>query len=295
MSSHVLNRCFVGWVGMSWIAGCAAVPPKELLDARKQYEVSSTGPSAKLTPTELYEAKKSLTKADEEFDANGDTQAVRDYAYIAGRKISLADAKARTEADRQKATAAAKEGVGFRDAQVKSTQTALDSSRQEVQDLQRQNQANSQELETEKRGRMSAEGKLAGAIKDLADVAAVKEEARGVVITLSGGVLFASSKDVLLRTAQTKLDQVAEALKAESEDKGIVVEGHTDSRGAETTNQELSLRRATVVRDYLVSRGVSSSKITSKGLGEGRPLVDNNTAENRANNRRVEIVVAAAP
>ena len=132
-------------------------------------------------------------------------------------------------------------------------------------------------------------------MKDLAAVAAVKEEARGMVITLSGSVLFASGKFALLNTAMTKLDQVAEALKAQDADKRMVVEGHTDSQGSDKVNQPLSLNRGNAVRDYLVTRGVASEKITAVGLGSSRPIVDNKSAENRANNRRVEIIVSPAP
>ena len=132
-------------------------------------------------------------------------------------------------------------------------------------------------------------------MKDLAAVAAVKEEARGMVITLSGSVLFASGKFALLNTAMTKLDQVAEALKAQDADKRMVVEGHTDSQGSDKVNQPLSLNRGNAVRDYLVTRGVASEKITAVGLGSTRPIVDNKSAENRANNRRVEIIISPAP
>ena len=132
-------------------------------------------------------------------------------------------------------------------------------------------------------------------MKDLAAVAAVKEEARGMVITLSGSVLFASGKFALLNTAMTKLDQVAEALKAQDADKRMVVEGHTDSQGSDKVNQPLSLNRGNAVRDYLVSRGVASEKITAVGMGSSRPIVDNKSAENRANNRRVEIIISPAP
>ncbi len=114
------------------------------------------------------------------------------------------------------------------------------------------------------------------------------------MITLSGSVLFASGKYDLLETAKTKLDQVAEALKAQTDDKKIVVEGHTDSRGSDSTNQPLSLNRATAVENYLISRGVDPTKISAVGIGSSRPLVDNNSPENRANNRRVEIVIQNA-
>ena len=148
-----------------------------------------------------------------------------------------------------------------------------------------------EQLAVEKAARSAAELKLDGAMKDLAAVAAVKEDTRGLVITLSGGVLFASNKFTLLNTAMTKLDQVAEALKAQGSEKRMVVEGHTDSQGSDLINQPLSLNRANAVRDYLVSRGVDADKIRAVGLGATRPLLDNRNAENRANNRRVEIII----
>ena len=154
--------------------------------------------------------------------------------------------------------------------------------------------ATNAQLETEKQARMTAEAKLAGAMKDLATIAAVREEARGLVITLSGSVLFASGKYALLETAKVKLDQVAEALKAQNADKKMVVEGHTDSMGSEAVNQPLSVNRANSVRDYLVTRGVDANKISAVGLSSNRPLLDNRTAENRANNRRVEIIIQPA-
>jgi outer membrane protein OmpA-like peptidoglycan-associated protein len=89
----------------------------------------------------------------------------------------------------------------------------------------------------------------------------------------------------------TKLDQVAEALKAQDSDKRMIVEGHTDSQGSDRINQPLSLNRAGAVRDYLVAHGVESDKISAVGMGSSRPLVNNKNAENRANNRRVEIII----
>jgi len=306
------NSIIAGLSLAGMLNGCAAVAPDLLVQARDAYDKSSNGLAAKLTPTELYDAKKVLDKANNEFTANGDTVLVRDYAYIATRKIELADVKARTEVDRQKIAEAAKQGVVVRDRQFKGAESALANSRQQLKDernanavtqteLLAANSAQGQQLsntnaqlDAEKAARMTAEAKLAGAMKDLAAIAAVREEARGVVITLSGSVLFASNKYTLLETAKTKLDQVAEALKAQSDDKRMVVEGHTDSQGSDATNQPLSNNRAAAVRDYLVSRGVDANKISAIGLGSSHPLVDNNNAENRANNRRVEIIIKPA-
>jgi outer membrane protein OmpA-like peptidoglycan-associated protein len=299
--------------GTGLIGACATTAPPQLVDARAAYAASSTGLAAKLSPTEIYDARKVLDKANLEFDQHGDTEECRDLAYIAYRKLGLAEVKARTELDRQKIAEAVKAGVVVRDSQVKDTQVALASTREQLKqerqdnnaatsELRAANKAQGQELDTtaaqldtEKQARLSAEGKLAGAMKDLAAIAAVKEEARGMVITLSGSVLFASGKFALLNTAMTKLDQVAEALKAQDADKRMLVEGHTDSQGSDKVNQPLSLNRGNAVRDYLVTRGVASEKITAAGLGSSRPLVDNKSAENRANNRRVEIVISTAP
>ena len=132
-----------------------------------------------------------------------------------------------------------------------------------------------------------------GALDALGKVAAVKREARGMVITLSGSVLFASGKSELLPSAQQRLDQVAQALKAS--DRTILVEGYSDSRGSVTGNQQLSQRRAQAVLDYLVPRGVQAGRIRAVGEGSNRPIAENTTSEGRANNRRVEIVVEAPP
>ena len=73
------------------------------------------------------------------------------------------------------------------------------------------------------------------------------------------------------------------------------VEGHTDNVGSAAMNQELSLRRAMTVRDYLIEQGVPASKIDVAGLGLSAPIGDNATTDGRARNRRVEIVVSGAP
>ena len=116
-----------------------------------------------------------------------------------------------------------------------------------------------------------------------------------MVITLSGSVLFASAKSDLLPDAQSKLSDVANALAKQDPDSKIVVEGHTDSQGGASFNQDLSQKRAESVRQYLISRGIASDRVTAQGFGPSRAIADNGSAEGRANNRRVEIVVQASP
>ena len=86
------------------------------------------------------------------------------------------------------------------------------------------------------------------------------------------------------------LDVAVDELKA-NPDVRVEVAGHTDSVGSDEYNQALSERRAESVQAYLVSRGISPSRIEAVGFGETQPVASNDTAEGRANNRRVEIKV----
>jgi OOP family OmpA-OmpF porin len=72
----------------------------------------------------------------------------------------------------------------------------------------------------------------------------------------------------------------------------VRVEGHTDSQGSESYNQALSERRANTVLNYLVSNGIDGDRLSASGFGENSPVADNATAEGRARNRRVDLVVA---
>ena len=76
-----------------------------------------------------------------------------------------------------------------------------------------------------------------------------------------------------------------------TKERNLTVEGHTDSRGTSSSNQELSQQRADAVRTYIISRGYPSDLIHAHGIGQDRPVADNLSAEGRANNRRVEIII----
>ncbi|MBN1884845.1 MAG: PKD domain-containing protein [Candidatus Krumholzibacteriota bacterium] len=103
------------------------------------------------------------------------------------------------------------------------------------------------------------------------------------------GVNFGFDKSKLTIAADDILDQVAASLKIRPDVKVDVV-GHCDWTGTEAYNQKLSVRRAEAVRDYLISKGVKAENLTFKGYGETKPMADNNTAEGRALNRRVELI-----
>jgi len=259
-------------------ACAASTPTPELVSARQAYERARTDPSAPLVPDSVLSAKQSLDKAEAVHDKDPQSDEERSYAYVAQRRAELAMTLGENAKNKQQADAAAAQYAQLQDKLRTSAVAQLGAERSQV------NQLGSQLAQSEARA--------ARALESLNKIAQVKEEARGMVITLSGQVLFVTGKSELLPAARDQLDQVATALKDQGEVKPMVVEGYTDAVGSDATNLKLSKDRAESVRAYLVSKGVPSEKITSVGKGEANPVASNDTPEGRANNRRVEIVVA---
>lgn len=132
----------------------------------------------------------------------------------------------------------------------------------------------------------------------LSRLAEVRQEARGLVLTLPGSVYFAVNKSIVQPAMRSRLTEIARALSTAGDDSSILIEGHTDSDGSNEYNLELSRLRAEAVRSILVAGGVPSGRIETQGYGETRPIASNSTSTGKAQNRRVEIVLqgsAAAP
>jgi OOP family OmpA-OmpF porin len=111
--------------------------------------------------------------------------------------------------------------------------------------------------------------------------------------TVSATALFDFDKSVLKPAGKEAIHGIDEEIKSsEAKVIDINVVGHTDSVGTEEYNQQLSVRRANAVKDYMVSEGIDPGIIDVKGMGESEPVASNATAEGRAQNRRVEISVA---
>ena len=102
------------------------------------------------------------------------------------------------------------------------------------------------------------------------------------------GVTFENNSAQLTPNSTLTLDSVAEILKRRPNFK-VEVRGHTDSSGSDEYNMQLSQRRAEAVMDYLVSRGVEADKLSATGYGETDPVAPNDTADGRAQNRRVAL------
>lgn len=99
---------------------------------------------------------------------------------------------------------------------------------------------------------------------------------------------FETGSDVIRKTSYVILDEVANIL-GSYEDLEVAIDGHTDNTGNATKNSDLSIRRASAVYNYLVGKGVKSKRLQASGYGQDRPIANNNTADGRQRNRRVEL------
>lgn len=295
MSTRLIGSAFVSLLVAGAIGcGASAIPP-ELANARRAYSEAQASPAASLEQAQLYEAKKALDRAEAAYNDDEDSREARDLAYIAQRKAERVQSLGGIAYSTRQIAQARRDYMVAQQELQQKTEAELARTKQAAQsitsEMGRQLEVGREQLAAERTARVQAEQRAKEAMNKLAEVASVREEPqRGTVITLSGSVLFATGQSALLAVAKQKLDQVAVALK-ESAEQTIVIEGYTDSVGSDDKNQELSLRRAQSVRDYLISQGIPANRVQAVGRGEMSPIASNDNPEGRANNRRVEIVV----
>ena len=113
-----------------------------------------------------------------------------------------------------------------------------------------------------------------------------------LLVHFQSDLLFAVDSSNLTYQSQATLDDLAGVL-SEFHKTAVVVQGHTDSTGSETHNQNLSERRARSVKNYLIGRGIDANRMVSVGYGEGHPTTTNSTQEGRNRNRRVDVLLKA--
>jgi len=102
---------------------------------------------------------------------------------------------------------------------------------------------------------------------------------------------FGVDKVEVSDASRTALNDLAAKVKAMDRAVYLEIQGHTDSSGAEAYNEKLAFERAEAVRSYLYSQGIPLHMMEVVSFGESRPVADNGTAEGRAQNRRVEVIV----
>ena len=136
--------------------------------------------------------------------------------------------------------------------------------------------------------------KQAQKIEEVLPGAEVERVGEGIHVIFDdkSGVNFGLNSAQLTTEAKINLDKIAEVF-LEFPDTELMLEGHTDSSGDDAYNMKLSIDRANSVAKYLQSKGVTASRMSSKGFGETAPRFDNATKEGQVKNRRGEIGVSA--
>ncbi|MGH8488852.1 MAG: OmpA family protein [Gammaproteobacteria bacterium] len=245
-------------LGLIVLCAACAGPNLTLQQAQQDYAAARRDPQvAQNASVALHEAEQALDQAEQA----GEGEEIEHHAYIARKRVEIA----RAEAERKISEAQAEQFLKERE------QVVLEARTRQAEDATARAEVLAQEL---------------------AALQAEKTD-RGFVITL-GDVLFEYDKANLKPGAQQNLYRLVTFLN-EHPDQTAVIEGHTDSKGPDTYNLDLSQRRAQAVQGFLLSNGIGGERIAASGYGEAYPVASNGTMAGRQQNRRVEIVVSEHP
>ncbi len=297
--------------------GCST-PVREnalLEQARSAFSEAQRNPDVQRNASlELQKAKIDLDQADKLLNDGADVPEVEHFAYLARQRTAIArevtkvklaeqalDAagaernavllKARTR-EAQQARQLAEEQQAkamIADEQAESARRQAESSREQAESDRLRVGAMTAEAEKVRMEALAARERTEKLEEQIAELQATQSE-RGLVITL-GDVLFDINKSELRSGAQYTIDKLA-AFLAEYPTRNVLIEGFTDSTGTVEYNQGLSERRADAVRNILVNRGIDSRRIMTRGYGVDFPVANNQTAEGRQRNRRVEVIIS---
>ncbi len=285
--------------GAALLAGCATVPADspELVRAREAYQDAMRDPTVRNhAPIALHEAGKALDRAE-----NADSAAEREhYAYLTQKRVAQAEVSARNQAvDTEIAELQQRRErilAQSREQEVQSAQQRAAEAQREAEVAQlevermreAQRQAEVRQYQQQAKQIREENQKLREELSQMTETTTEDTE-RGIVLNI-GDVLFETDKATLKPGATLNLGKLVQVLN-EHPDRGIIIEGHTDSTGSADYNRELSQRRAEAVADFLRSRGIQEDRIMARGYGENYPVTTNNTVAGRQQNRRVEIVL----
>jgi outer membrane protein OmpA-like peptidoglycan-associated protein len=255
------------------MAACASVPLTNaaLENARSAVRTAEADPNvSRYAALDLHTARTELDAAEAAAVAR-DERGIAQPAYLATQTAHLAQLKASSKAN---------------DARV----AAGKADRDRIQLNARTNEVNGALLARDNANvaRDQATQQTAALQSEL-DALKAKPTDRGLVLTL-GDVLFDTGRAELNPGAYRNLDQLVQFLTQHTE-RRVEIDGYTDSVGSDSFNLDLSQRRADSVKSVLVSRGIDSSRIASRGYGKDFGVASNSDSGGRQLNRRVEIVI----
>lgn len=258
MGKYFIALLFV--LPMLVLGGCASTPQENSQTAVLQTEIDTLRVppgEEQLAPVAVRKAQEHLDRLKELAESGAPKEVYDHHLYLTQKQIEIAH-ETITQKQAEKVISTAE--VRRKDILLEAAQQNAASMSEKAQSLQQQ-------------------------VSDLT----TSDSARGLVLTL-GSVLFETNKSSLQEGSRRTVAKVADFLKQYPE-RHILIEGFTDSQGAEEYNQKLSEERANSVKAVLVQNGVQSSRVKIQGYGEDFPVATNSTPAGRQQNRRVEIIV----
>ena len=270
------------------LAACGANPPNPALEeARRAVNQAAATPAvAERAALELKAASDTLARADRVWAQDGDQAETEHLAYLARQRAAIAQAQAQARNADSQLQHASNQASQLR---LQARTREAEAARAEALRAQQSAEAARAEAARQQSAAQAAQARVAALEAKLREIEAQQTE-RGLLVTL-GDVLFEFGKADLLAAAGPRLDKLAEFLR-QYPDRRLLVEGYTDSVGSVSYNLDLSRRRAQAVQTALTQRGIDISRITAQGYGKDYPVANNATAEGRAMNRRVEVIIA---
>lgn len=290
-------------LALAVLAGCSSVPQGNapLEQARSAYRDVQADPRAQShAGPDMKLASDAINQANAAWGREEDAAQINHLAYLASQRVAIVrevmDMKtaeamvASAGADRtqvqlqartqqanaaQRSASAAQQAATAAEMNAAAAQRSTELARSESAQAQQQTQL-----------AMERTRQLEARLKELN----AQQTPRGLVVTL-GDVLFDVNRAVLKPGGLRKVDQLVAVLN-EFPQRNVLVEGFTDSTGADSHNLVLSGQRADAVRTALLRQGIDSARVTARGYGEASPVSSNASAAGRQMNRRVEIVLS---
>jgi outer membrane protein OmpA-like peptidoglycan-associated protein len=272
--------------------------PIELVQAERAMAAAKQYGAAEGNAAAMSEAERTLAQARNLAAGGGSAKTITDYS----RRTIASVTTAAIDTQRMRAEKAAAEAEAKRKAEAAALEAQAKTAAQQASASAAQAQAATQQAAAMEaradrqalivdRDRIKAErDELADMLTtSLATVAAVRDSARGKIVDLPG-ILFDTGKSTLKPEAQVSIAKLTGILMM-FPFSTLEIRGHTDNTGSAELNMQLSKDRAKSVYDFFVKQGMDPAKLSADGSGMNEPIADNSTAEGRAQNRRVEVLI----
>ena len=282
-------------IAATLLTACASapMPPQGSAEARdKLTQLQSDPLLATRAPVELKEAEQAVVAA-EQTQKNAAVGA--HLVYLADQKIDIAAARAQTLLleDQRKMLSEQREKARL-DARTSEADSArLDAKKARSEADAALMIADSALIEADQARLATQEAQAqSGELQRQIDDLNAKATERGLVVTL-GDLTFGTGKSEIKSSASGHLNKLAVFLN-QYPDRNVVIEGHTDNVGSDSSNLQLSQKRADAVKNYLLGQNIAPERLESSGKGEAIPIADNDTDAGRQQNRRVEVIIINA-